>query len=136
MNPFNNALAIDESSGSDNPFSDIYENAHDIFSSHDLPPLFNQIPSPLPIFSSPNTPLPSCQSQDLMSLLPECIFHSEEEVADTLQKWAIEHKFGFVKQRSQMKNKAGHEVILWACDRHGGPPLLPKHSNQLLRPSL
>ena len=131
MNSFNNALTMDELSGTDNPFSDIYENAQDIFSSHDLPSPFNQTLSPPPIISSSNTPLSSGQSQDLMSLLPESTFHSEEEVVDILQKWAMQHKFGLVKQRSRTKNKAGHKVTLWACDRHGEPPLLPKHSNQL-----
>ena len=89
MNSFNNTLTMDESSGTDNPFSDIYENAQDIFSSHDLPSPFNQTLSPPPIISSSNTPLSSGQSQDLMSLLPESTFHSEEEVVDILQKWAM-----------------------------------------------
>jgi hypothetical protein len=120
---------MDELSGTDNPFSDIYENAHDIFSSHDLPSPFNRTPSPLPTISPINTPY-SRQLQDSTSLPPEGTFHSEEEVADMLHKWAMEHRFAFVKQRSRTKNKAGHKVTLWACDRYGEPPLLPKHSNQ------
>jgi hypothetical protein len=43
----------------------------------------------------------------------------------------MQHKFGLVKQLSQKKNKAGHKVTLWACDQHGEPLLLQKHSNQL-----
>ena len=120
---------MDELSGTDNPFSDIYENAHDIFSSHDLPSPFNRTPSPLPTISPINTPY-SRQLQDSTSLPPEGTFHSEEEVADMLHKWAMEHRFAFVKQRSRTKNKAGHKVTLWACDRYGEPPLLLKHSNQ------
>ena len=45
MNSFNNTIIMDELSRTDNPFSDIYKNAHDIFSSHDLPSPFNRIPS-------------------------------------------------------------------------------------------
>jgi hypothetical protein len=132
---------MDELSGTDNPFSDIYENADDIFSSHNLLSPFNRTPSPLPTISSSNTPS-AYRLQDLTSLPPgtslpsktslppEGTFHSEEEVADMLHKWAMEHRFAFVKQRSRTKNKAGHKVTVWACDRYGEPSLLPKHSNQ------
>ena len=102
---------MDELSGTDNPFSDIYENAHDIFSSHDLPSPFNRTPSPLPIISSFNTQY-SCQLQDLTSLPPKGTFHSEEEVVDILHKWALEHRFAFVKQYSRTKNKAGYKITL------------------------
>ena len=71
---------MDELSRTDNPFSDIYKNVQDIFSSHDLPSLFNQTLSLLLIISSSNTPPSSCQSQDLMFLLSESTFHSEEVV--------------------------------------------------------
>jgi hypothetical protein len=110
MNSFTNIIIMDELSGTDNPFSDIYENAHDIFRSHDLPSPFNRTPSLLPIISSFNTPY-SRQLQDLTSLPPEGTFYSEE-VVDILHKWALEHRFAFVKQHSQTKNKAGHKVTL------------------------
>ena len=96
-----------------NPFSDIWDNATDIFESSDLLLPYLRTPSPeLPDPFQPSSPpmvpaTPETASDDSMPLPPEGVFGSEHDLEDAIQKWAAQHKFAFIKRRSQVRNQSG-----------------------------
>jgi hypothetical protein len=59
---------------------------------------------------------------DNMPLPPEDRFGSEQELQDTIQEWAAQHGFAFIKRRSRQCNQAGRRKVVWYCDRKGEAP--------------
>ena len=111
----------------DNPFSDIWDNADDIFESSNLS--LPDLRTPSPELSDPFLPssppivlaTPKAASNNSMPLPPEGIFGSEQDLEDAIQKWAAQHKFAFIKRRSQVRNQSGRKKCVWYCNRHGEP---------------
>jgi hypothetical protein len=83
----------------DNLLSDIFDNALDIFSPDfnldlDLPPLSVELVEELS--------QPQVLSEDLFSmlLLPEAVYTSATEAEESIQSWAAQYKYAFIKQHS------------------------------------
>ena len=81
----------------DNLLSNIFDNVLDIFSpdcnlDFDLSPLLVEAPS------QPQMPLVDLFS---MPLLPEAVYRSATEAEESIQSWAAQYKYAFVKQYSK-----------------------------------
>ena len=108
----------------DNPFSDIFDNTLDIFSSDydldiDLPPPSTDAPSESQLWSQ-------------MPLPPEAFYRSATEAEEAIQSWAAQYKYAFVKRRSKRLNSQGRRKDVWYCDCHGNPLALEsqRHTGQ------
>ena len=100
MDPFTNS-----------PLSDIFDNALDIFPTDDD---LNSVFLPL-LVEEP--------SQAQMPLLLEAIYTFAIEAKESIQSWAAQHGYAFVKRRC-IKLSGGRVKYNWDCDRHGEPPSL------------
>jgi hypothetical protein len=69
-----------------------------------------------------------------MPLPPTNVYSTKDEMWESIQSWAEQHKYCFRIGRSQKINKKDRIRITYECDRAGKPPIQDRPQNDSRRP--